>query len=56
MRVFFDGKTVLVTDWGVSTVPWRSAHEDDVSWARYDVNVGKMGVEYDLHYACNRLL
>ena len=43
MRAFPDGKTVVVADWGSVTAPWRSTHENDVSWARYDVNVVEMG-------------
>ena len=57
MRAFPDGKTVVVADWGSVTAPWRSTHENDVSWARYDVNVVEMGgvnahrLQYDVFTA-----
>ena len=40
---FLMEKTVVVADWGSVTATWRSTHDNDVSWARYDVNVVEMG-------------
>ena len=34
---FLMEKTVVVADRGSITAPWRSTHENGISWARYDV-------------------